>query len=424
MAIYRVTRTSQPGLAPASGSLVPGQLAVEMATQPNPRLWVGVPTNIDPTGRRLIVSGGGGGGGGGSFPEAPTDGQLYGRDGETQSWLPVLPITGGTLLGPLNLSGPNFSANGAVPLEQIGTIFGFPIAANPPANPIEGQIFYNQSTGQLEYWNGSAWVPSPGFLPLSGGDMVGNLILDGPPSGAGNPNQAATRGYVDEHITGAVQFIGTLNAQTGVVTYTQSSGINDVTPPAVPPTGLIPPAQAKDDYIIVAVSGTMPASSPYLPNVPMQVGDWVISDGTQWYLIQVSGEEVLAENVAVSPTILGQGNVQAALNALLQNFINYAPLVSPGLQGVPTTPTPPTNDHSQQVANTAWVLAQIALAAGGTGDISQVLFLGDLNGSANAGTGNFFDQLTLSGDSTGSNPSTLPNYIDSIELTTDAVSTP
>lgn len=419
MAVYRVTRTSQPGLAPASGSLVPGQLAVEMATQPNPRLWVGVPTNIDPTGRRLIVSGGGGGGGGGSFPEAPTDGQLYGRDGETQSWLPVLPITGGTLLGPLQLPGPNFLPTGAVPLEQIGTIFGFSISATPPQNPVEGTIFYNQSTGQLEYWNGTAWVPSPGFLPLSGGSMVGNLILDGPPSEAGDPNQAATRGYVDEHITGAVQFIGTLNAQTGYVTYTESSGISNT-----PQQSLVSPATAKDDYVIVAVSGTMPSSASYLPNVPMQVGDWVISDGTQWYLIQVSGEEVLAENVAVTPTILGQGNVQAALNALLLNFNNYAPIVSPGLQGIPTTSTPPTNDHSQQIANTAWVLAQIALAAGGTGDISQVLFLGDLNGAANAGTGNFFDQLTLEGDSTGSNPSTLPNYIDSIEVTGDAMSAP
>lgn len=423
MAIYRVTRTSQPGLAPASGSLVPGQLAVEMATQPNPRLWVGVPTNIDPTGRRMIVSGGGGGGGGG-IPEAPTDGQLYGRNGENQQWMPALPITGGTLLGPLQLSGPTTNLLGALPLEQVGTILGFTGGPQLPTTPVEGELFYNTSTGQLEVWNGTAWVQAPGFLALSGGSMVGNLILDGPPSEAGDPNQAATRGYVDEHITGAVQFIGTLNAQSGVVTYTQSSGINDVTPPAEPPTGLVPPAQAKDDYIIVAVSGTMPASSPYLPNVPMQVGDWVISDGTQWYLIQVSGEEVLAENVAVTPTILGQGNVQAALNALLLNFNNYAPIVSPGLQGVPTTPTPPTNDHSQQIANTGWVLAQIALAAGGTGDISQVLFLGDLNGSANAGTGNFFDQLTLEGDSTGSNPSTLPNYIDSIELTGDATSPP
>lgn len=421
MAIYRVTRTSQPGLAPASGSLVPGQLAVEMATQPNPRLWVGVPTNIDPTGRRLIVSGGGGGGGGG-FPEAPTDGQLYGRDGETQSWLPVLPITGGTLLGPLQLSGPTTNLLGALPLEQVGTILGFTGGPQLPTTPVEGELFYNTSTGQLEVWNGTAWVQAPGFLALSGGSMTGNLILDGPPSMAGDPNQAATRGYVDEHITGAVQFIGTLNAQTGIVTYTASSGVEPSPGNSTGP--LVNPATVKDTYVIVTVSGTMPLSSPYLPNVPMQVGDWVISDGVQWYLIQVSGEEVLAENVAVSPTILGQGNVQAALQALLLNFGLYAPLASPGLQGVPTTTTPPQNDHSQQIANTSWVMAQIALAQGGTGDVDQVLMLGDLLGNVNAGTGNFIDELTLSGDSSGSNPSTLPNFITSISLTVDASSTP
>lgn len=421
MAIYRVTRTSQPGLAPASGSLVPGQLAVEMATQPSPRLWVGVPTNIDPTGRRMIVSGGGGGGGGG-IPEAPTDGQLYGRNGENQQWMPVLPITGGTLLGPLQLSGPTTNMLGALPLEQIGTILGFTGGPVLPTTPVESELFYNTSTGQLEVWTGTAWEQAPGFLALSGGSMTGNLILDGPPSEAGNPNQAATRGYVDEHITGAVQFIGTLNAQTGVVTYTASSGVEPSPGSSTGP--LVNPATVKDTYVIVSVSGTMPLNSPYLPNVPMQVGDWVISDGTQWYLIQTSGEAVLAEDVAVSPTILGQGNVQLALQALVQNFNLYAPIASPGLTGVPTTPTPPQNDHSQQIANTAWVLAQIALANAGTGDVDQVLMLGDLSGSVNAGTGNFIDELTLSVDSSGSNPSTLPNFITAISLTVDASSTP
>lgn len=44
-------RTSVPDHAP--DNLVPGQLAVEMASDPL-RLWVGVPTSIDPTGRREI----------------------------------------------------------------------------------------------------------------------------------------------------------------------------------------------------------------------------------------------------------------------------------------------------------------------------------------------------------------------------------
>lgn len=38
------------------------------------------------------------------IPEAPTDGQSYLRQGSTQSWVPGLPLTGGTLSGPLTIT--------------------------------------------------------------------------------------------------------------------------------------------------------------------------------------------------------------------------------------------------------------------------------------------------------------------------------
>lgn len=420
MAIYRVTRTSQPGLAPASGSLVPGQLAVEMATQPNPRMWVGVPTNIDPTGRRLIVSGGGGGGGGG-IPEAPTDGAIYGRNGESESWAPVLPLAGGTMAGMLTLNSNAITPMEAVPLGQIGTVLGITVSAVAPANPSVGQLWYNTNTGVLMVASGSppafAAVPGGfGFLPLTGGQMLGNLILNGPPTSASNPDQAATVGYVDGLVTGALQFIGTMDGTTGEVTYTTSSGITS--------SFLVNPATVKDSFIIVAVAGTIPAQSPYLGGTTVAVGDWVISDGTTWYVILVSGEEVLAENVAVAPPILGATDAQTAMTALLGNFDLYAPIASPGLQGIPTTPTPPVNDHSLQIANTAWVEAQIALALQTLGgNVDSVLFIGDMLGAASeAGSGDFYDQIVLAGDSSGNSPSTLPNFITSVSMTGDASS--
>lgn len=420
MAIYRITRTSQPGLAPAVGSLVPGQLAVEMATQPNPRLWVGVPTTIDSTGRRLLISGGGGGGGGVTIPDAPTDGQIYGRNGEAETWVPVLPISGGTLTGNLLLNNVANLPLEAVPLEQVGQLLGFPVQATAPTSPNLDDLWFNTNTGQLLYWNGSAWVvpPKAGFLSLSGGTMTGNLILDGPPSNASDPNQAATRGYVDDFITGAMQFIGTINAATGAVTYTESSGITS--------TNLVAPSTVKDSYVICAVSGTIPAGSPYLGGTAMQVGDWAISDGTDWFVILVSGQEVLAQNVAVSPIVFGASNVQAALTALANNFQNYAPLFSPNLQGVPTTPTPPLNDFSQKIANTAWVETQIQLALQGpAGDVDNILFIGDLMGAQSiAGSGQFFDQVTLAKDTTGDSGTLAPNFVSSIELTKDATSLP
>lgn len=418
MAIYRVTRTSQPGLAPAPGSLVPGQLAVEMATQPWPRLWVGVTTDIDSTGRRLLISSSGGGSGGVTIPDAPTDGQIYGRNGETETWQPVLPIAGGTLTGNLVLNNDANLALEAVPLEQVGGFLGFPVQSLAPTNPNNGDHWFNTNTGQLLMWNGSAWVvpPTAGYLSLSGGTMVGNLILNGAPSNASDPNQAATRGYVDEFLTGAMQFLGTMDANTGIVTYTESSGLTG--------TQLVSPGTVKDSYVIVSVSGTIPSGSPYLSGTAVQVGDWLISDGTEWFVILVSGQQVLAQNVAVTPPVLGMTNVQTALSALASNFQNYAPLFSANLQGTPTTPTPPQNDFSQKIANTAWVEVQIQLALqGAAGDIDNILFIGDLLGAQSiAGSGEFFDQVTLGGDSTGDSGSLSPNFVTSIELTGDASS--
>lgn len=392
MAIYQVTRTSTPLNAPAAGSLLPGQLAVEMATQPSPRMWVGVPTTIDPTGRRLLVSSTGGGGGG--IPDAPTDGQIYGRDGETETWVPVLPLAGGAMLGPLTLNANATLPLGAVPLQQL-----------------------NSELGQ--------------FLQLSGGTMTGNLILDGPPSSGSNVNQAATVGYVDSLITGAVQFIGTMNATTGIVTYTASSGLPS--PPGGGQGALVPASQAKDDYVICAVAGTVPSGS-IIAGAVLNVGDWIISDGTTWTTIAVSGEEVLAQNVAVSPTILGQSNTQTALQALLTNFGLYAPINSPGFTGIPTAPNPPIADSSQAVATTAWVNAQgylagITLSGDVNGapsiNLDGVIITQDISGAVNvASTGDFLDQLTLAGDSTGASTSTLPAFITAVTLTSpDATST-
>jgi hypothetical protein len=57
--VMQIRRTRAPDNPPVD--LLPGQLAVEMAHQPSPRLWIGVPVEIDPTRRREFVGGGSGG---------------------------------------------------------------------------------------------------------------------------------------------------------------------------------------------------------------------------------------------------------------------------------------------------------------------------------------------------------------------------
>src|SRR5215475_14980775 len=54
----QIKRTATPGAQPPA--LAEGQLAVGMADSPSPSLYVGVPTTIDPSGRRLINPPGGG----------------------------------------------------------------------------------------------------------------------------------------------------------------------------------------------------------------------------------------------------------------------------------------------------------------------------------------------------------------------------
>lgn len=358
-----------------------------------------------------------GGGGGGGFPEAPPTGLIYGRNGQSASWVPVLPISGGTMLGPLVLNGPpvpggdpNQAAtmgyvNGLITgaLQFIGTMdasvtpqvvtytasSGLPTGPLVPPNTVQDRYVIVTVGGTLTAptylagtvvtpgdWlisDGSAWnvvsvaaggtetifasgvivtppvngqdnvqsaltsllsligqdafpeAPADGqiygrnglalnwqtVLPLSGGTMLGPLLLDGPPTLQSPPNQAATKGYVDGLIMGALEFLGTMDASTSNVTYTVSSGI---TPNPGP---LVPAAQAKDQYVIVSIPGTIAASAPAAAGgATVQAGDWLISDGVSWQVINVAAATVLASNVTVGPAVMGQTDVQGALTAL------------------------------------------------------------------------------------------------------------
>ena len=54
MTVFQIKRTPTPGNSPPPNSLFEGELAVDMAEPVAPRLWVGVPASIDPTGMRLV----------------------------------------------------------------------------------------------------------------------------------------------------------------------------------------------------------------------------------------------------------------------------------------------------------------------------------------------------------------------------------
>src|SRR5215475_7733906 len=133
------------------------------------------------------------------FPEAPTDGQIYGRNGQTESWAPVLPLSGGTIWGDVTFSG-NVDFTGTVSLNGIGLV------ADAPA---DGRLYVrgNESWIILPWWDTDlvAEAPDTGMIygrngqtkcwepviPLSGNlnnPMTGPLILSGPPSAGSPPN--------------------------------------------------------------------------------------------------------------------------------------------------------------------------------------------------------------------------------------------
>lgn len=90
----------------------------------------------------------------GAVGEAPNDGQLYGRNGLTASWAPVLPLAGGILTGALTLSG-NATANlNPVPLQQMTSAIS---------------------------------AATAGLLPLAGGTMTGLMTLSGNAASNLNP---------------------------------------------------------------------------------------------------------------------------------------------------------------------------------------------------------------------------------------------
>lgn len=246
--------------------------------------------------------------GAGGFPEAPATGQLYLRNGQTTSWV-ALNTANINFTGSVTINGfgvvPDAPADGTLYARaneswvRISGTAGGGGSAFPEA-PADGQLYGRTGLSQ-------SWLPT---LPLAGGTMQGNLILVGPPNSSSPPNQAATKGYVDARITGALQFVGAIDGTTGLVNYTTSSGHTD--------GPLIAATAAADQYVICSVAGTVPAGSPIAGQV-LGVGDWVISDGTEWFVIPVGSMAINASEVIVTPTVFGQDNVQSALEYISTN---------------------------------------------------------------------------------------------------------
>lgn len=163
------------------------------------------------------------------------------------------------------------------------------------------------------------WVP---VVPLAGGTMTGPLVLSGDPT---LPLGAATKEYVDATTTelsaalsGILTFAGVIDGPTGDCTF--------YGPLAGDPSGQLPAAApANNNYYFICTNSGTPPSGPEA-GVPITIGNWLLSDGVAWILLDFGSVDVLASNVIVSPTVAGAGDVQTALTNLNANDANFLPL--------------------------------------------------------------------------------------------------
>lgn len=126
--------------------------------------------------------------------------------------------------------------------------------------------------------------------------------------------QAATKGYVDSHIgaaAGVTTFIGTIDASTGLCTYTIASGLAN--------GPLVPAVQAPNSFVICTVAGQVP-SGPAI-GMDLAVGDWLVSDGVFWNHIGIGVAQITAQSVVLSPPLNGYTDVYDAINYLMQGYM-------------------------------------------------------------------------------------------------------
>ncbi len=152
-----------------------------------------------------------------------------------------------------------------------------------PAADYTGQYFFDSLNGDLYLWDGAAWQP----VTITSGELV---------------------------------FAGTYNATTNLIASvtTAGSGAGLVAGNALP----VASTQNNRYYLVVTNSGT---GSGNAPAVALQAPDHILSNGTAWQFIDVSGTIAAqtASNVVFTPGGgLVSNNVQSALTELDTEKLN------------------------------------------------------------------------------------------------------
>ena len=192
--------------------------------------------------------------------------------------IPATKLTSGTLpadrIGANSIVGAKLADGSTVQFGGSGSTAG--IVTFPTAE-FKGQYFWDELNGDLYIWSGSAWLP----VTITSGELI---------------------------------FSGTYDASTNQVDSTTTAGA------ALGLTvgGALPAASTTNNryYLVVSTSGTGSGNAPPEALAPP---DMILSNGTSWELIDVSGAIAgqTATNISVTPYgDIASTNVQAALQEL------------------------------------------------------------------------------------------------------------
>ena len=220
----------------------------------------------------------------GAVTEAPNTGQLYGRNGLTTSWAPVLPIAGGVLTGALTLFNNATQPLQAVPFQQLTSAISGAVAAYLP---LAGGTMSGLMT--LSGNAASALNPVPlqqvsgmlaGYLPLSGGTLTGNL--NGTTASFSGQVNFAT-GSQPNFYAGTVSGDATLSFASGHTISLQPGGITIFTAANI---ALVP---GQSSFVTIGASGLFALSDNGAERSIIYAGggyadSWEIANGTREWL--------------------------------------------------------------------------------------------------------------------------------------------
>jgi hypothetical protein len=285
--IARVKRTPTPNKPPPDNMLLDGEICIE---QNDPmRIWVGVPTSLDPSGRRLLY-----------------DKSTLAPGGSLTTVVHDASMAGdGSPASPLSL-------NQATQTQRAGARVATP-AEVAAVTPDDLHIVTPQGLRTQTGLNVTALqTTNKTIIPAI------NEILDAIAA-----------------VLGVLVFAGIYDPSTHEGRYNGHGGM-----PLGGPLPL-PPSTAGNDNAFLICFKDGPGGGPNEPAEPLHMEDWLVSDGDSWVPIHLHRVSILARNVGVVPPVAGGSDVQLALENIwevAQSSLQNLYFVSPTFTGDGLTP--------------------------------------------------------------------------------------